>query len=86
MFQRRDGHHFCVCLFIIQFGSLGGRNAESTERVIGPVQEHLEQSMAENNFGHSLPQQTRSSGRKDQGRQTSTRNILPRLCQLSGFF
>ena len=43
MFQRRDGHHLRLCIFVIQHGFVGGRHTEPPERVSLPFQEHLEQ-------------------------------------------
>jgi hypothetical protein len=63
---------------------MGGLHAEPAEGVAGPVQEHLEQPLAQEHLRHPVPQQAGNSVGEYQGRQIQARDLFPRLCQLSG--
>lgn len=57
MLQRCDCDHLCLRLFFLQLGAMGRCNSKPAQGVIEPLQKHLEQSMAEDHFGHFVSQQ-----------------------------
>jgi hypothetical protein len=64
--QRRHGDHLRERLIVVQPRPVGGRHAEPVARVVGPLQEHLEQPVAEEDLHHPVPEQTGPARREDQ--------------------